>query len=63
MRSYQANRLWMIDGSSDYQKNIEWRMRLKALGLENVTVRYHENTGGMEARALLSEPKQLPEEG
>lgn len=42
MRSYQANRLWMIDGSSDYEKNIERAKRLKALGLENVTVRYHE---------------------
>jgi hypothetical protein len=42
MRSYQANRLWMIEGDSDYEKNKKRVRRFRSLGLENVTVRYHE---------------------
>jgi hypothetical protein len=42
MRSYQANRLWMIDGSPDYEENKKNVRKYRSLGLENVTIRYHE---------------------
>ncbi len=42
MRSFQANRLWMIEGNSNYGENIKKVRKYRSLGLENVTVRYHE---------------------
>ncbi len=42
MRSFQADRLWMTDGSADYQANKNKVRRHRSLGLENVTIRYHE---------------------
>ena len=42
MRSMMADRLWVIDGSSDYA-DIKKRVKeLRTLGLEKVAVRYHE---------------------
>lgn len=42
MRSYQADRLWMVEGSPDYEENIKKARNYRSLGLEKVTIRYHE---------------------
>ncbi len=42
MRSYQAGRLWRINGSADYAALCEEAGRLRSLGLEHLTIRYHE---------------------
>lgn len=42
MKSFQANRLWMIEGGDNYELNKKNARRLRSLGMENVTIRYHE---------------------
>jgi hypothetical protein len=42
MRSLQAHRLWMIEGGDNYEANLNKVKRYRSLGLENVTIRYHE---------------------
>ena len=42
MRSFQADRLWMVDGSPDLEANYRKVRKYRSLGLEKVTIRYHE---------------------
>lgn len=42
MRSLQADRLWTIRGGNDYNALFDEARRLRALGMERVTIRYHE---------------------
>ena len=42
MRSYQADRLWMIDYSANYEENKKRVRKFRSLGFEKITIRYHE---------------------
>ncbi len=42
MRSAQANRLWRINGDPNHDNLKEEAKRLRSLGIENLTIRYHE---------------------
>ena len=42
MRSAQAHRLWRINGNPNHKELKEEARHLRALGIENLTIRYHE---------------------
>lgn len=42
MRSAQANRLWRINGNPDHDELKAEAKKLRSLGIENLTIRYHE---------------------
>lgn len=43
MRSLQANRVWAINGGADLKQLCQFVTDLRSRGVENVTIRYHED--------------------
>ncbi len=63
MRSMMANRLWMIEGSPDYDYLKHQVNELRALGLENVAVRYHEGFWRDEGESYTFRTETAPKRG
>ena len=63
MRSMMADRLWMIDGSDNYPEIKEYVKLLRALGLQQVAVRYHEGFWRDEGESYTFRTETAPGRG